>query len=807
MAVDERRIREFIEKSSTRETIAAAVRHAGFYITWVKFYHHELWGFYLKPDKNIEDLFGISREILLWVSEFDEFQPRSITQACEIVDLEQPRLSDEVAIIVSASPNTQSQVVEASSIAQTHPVGFSLEEFSQFEPFGRRLLIGALQQQLYTKDLYFLSGAITNRRSFFGREGLLKEIVATLSSNSSHVALFGLRKTGKTSLLLRLIEKLRASKQLLHVHIDLQRLDSINPSGEYFLWSIGEQLHFGHAPVRAVQGLRLFGQYQTFAEIPDKSAVFELFDHDIRRILEKTTRRFLLLLDEIELMSPEASGSSWGDAYVRCWRLLRGLDQTHGGRLRFLVAGTNPRCVEVNQLNGKENPTYNYFTKHYLGPLAQKESSELAATLGRRTGLVWDDNALKRVHSIVGGHPFLLRTFCSRIHRSLLPRTTTTKVNAATIEKHVAEVLVEINSTLSQVVEVLEGTYSNEQYLLELLASGRAGEFRDMAEAFPDDIAHLIGYGLVVHGTSKSEITIEILQSWLQRRIRNREVSSRKGSTEHHLLPGTTLDTYEIESSVGRSGGFGTVYKARSLARNGDSVALKILHNGSLAALQREVDVLREVSHSSIVQILDHGRFSTGQVYLAMEFLDGNTLKDHCTRASRMGESKATRVLHRLLDALTALHPNELKMAEFATKEELTLSEYRELEVARHGYVHRDIKPENVLLVQGERPVLIDFGIASRVAAPVNTVSGTPGYLPPDGTPGAWTPDVDLYQLGVTFVQVLSGLQYDGANLEDIRRTVLTEIQHPVGHVARKLCNASQHERYRSARDALADLR
>lgn len=805
MAIDEKRIKQFLEANPQRGTVAAVVRRAGFRITWVLSHRLELWGLYLRPDENLQELLGTSREILLWITEFNDFQARALTQVTDIIEQEQPRLCEDIAIVASGDINSRNRINESSIASQTYFVGFALKDFEQFAPYGKNSFVSALQEQLFTKDLYALSGAITNRRAFFGRDSLLKELLATLNTGTSHVALFGLRKTGKTSVLYRLVDLLHNSKQLVHVHIDLQRLDTINSTAEYFLWSIGEQLYLGHASVRAVHGLRLFGQHGMFSDINDKSSIIERFDHDIRLIVTKTQRIFLIMFDEIELMSPETPGSNWGDAYVRCWRLLRGLDQSYPGRIRFLIAGTNPRCVEVNQLNGKENPTYNYFTKKYLGPLTEQESKELTSTLGRRMGLDWEHSALLKVYHIVGGHPFLLRAFCSRVHRSLLPRATIVKVSERIVTGLISTVLLDISSTLSQMVEVLEGQYSNEYYLLQLLATGRVGEFNGMAEAFPEDVAHLQGYGLISFRPSISTLTVEILQTWLQRRAHERSSTPLQGMS-NSFVPGTVTDNYVIESILGIPGGFGTVYKAHLLDNQSLKLALKVLRTGSLASLQREVDVLREINHPAIVRILDHGRFSTGEVYVAMEYLEGPTLREFCTRAARLNVIDASRILKKLLTALTELHPNEEKIAKFRDKNDLTVSDYRELEIARHGYVHRDIKPENIIVIDFDRPVLIDFGISTRVSTPIKTITSTPGYLPPDGIAGVWNPDVDLYQLGLTMLQATSGVLYNGLNADDMRKIIASEISDPILRVILKLSSPTREERYHTARQALGDL-
>lgn len=87
---------------------------------------------------------------------------------------------------------------------------------------------------------------------------------------------------------------------------------------------------------------------------------------------------------------------------------------------------------------------------------------------------------------------------------------------------------------------------------------------------------------------------------------------------------------------------------------------------------------------------------------------------------------------------------------------------------SRYGYIHRDIKPENVIVNDARGPVLIDFNISVRVSTPVLTISATPGYLPPTLIGTTWSPRIDLYQLGITLLQVAAGDFIDESNRDDL---------------------------------------
>lgn len=806
MPIDQSRIRKILERSKVGAEIAQVVQGAGFQISFaLEAERDDLWGLYLKPNKTLRDLFGTSREVLLWVAEYPEFQARTIERAQEILDREQPRLSDEFCLILTPDLGARDKVVEASAQMPAEYIGMSFGSLPRFRPYGSESFISFLQAQLFTRDLYRVSTALTHPRGFFGRQALIAETVNTLRNGASNVGIFGLRKMGKTSLLYRILDNLRSRGGVLAAHVDVQRLDALNPSVGYALWSIGEALVDSNPKLRRLNGLKLFGKASLYSDT-DTRSIPELFDHDIRLVLNSSKRQVVVLLDEIELMSPDTPGSQWGSAFVQLWRLLRGLHQQLPGRLAYLVTGTNPSCIEKNKLLGVENPAYNYFDTKYLPALTQDESSQLLRQIGIRMGLLWRDAAVERCFGLVAGHPFLLRSLASVVHRALLPRSEQVTVAAADVQDATESFFSEFNPNLSQMVEVLADYYPDEFFLLETLARGRIGEFRDLAAQFPEDVAHLRGYGLISEVAGEPVIPLEVLHTWFQRRAR-REERVRSDAPEGALSPGDRVGRYSIDSSIGHRGGFAEVYRAAATSSDGTLAAIKVFKSGSFASLQREMDVLEQTRHPNIVRFLDYGRSDEGHLFLAMEYLDGESLRSRCERANRLTPREILSCLLKLSDALVALHPNSSVVDRIRDKEEISAAELAALEEARHGYVHRDIKPENIVVVDGRGPVLIDFNISCEVGRPVTTLQRTPGYIPPDGPSPRWSPDVDLYALGLTMLQAAVGLEYEQDNLPDLKALARRELDGEIADTLLKLCAPSGAERFESAAEVFSVAR
>ncbi|AUX23190.1 protein kinase [Sorangium cellulosum] len=199
-------------------------------------------------------------------------------------------------------------------------------------------------------------------------------------------------------------------------------------------------------------------------------------------------------------------------------------------------------------------------------------------------------------------------------------------------------------------------------------------------------------------------------------------------------------DRFEIERLAG-SGGMGDVYRARD-RWSGDTVAIKILRrSGEMESSRflREVRALAALQSPGIVRYIADGVTGAQEMYLAMEWLSGETLSQRLSRAElTIAESLALGA--RIAAALGVVH--------------------------REGIVHRDLKPSNIFLAGGaaERVTLIDFGIArvsgveQRLTA-TGAMLGTPGYMAPEQARGEPNVDAraDVFSLGCVLFKCLTG--------------------------------------------------
>ncbi len=214
---------------------------------------------------------------------------------------------------------------------------------------------------------------------------------------------------------------------------------------------------------------------------------------------------------------------------------------------------------------------------------------------------------------------------------------------------------------------------------------------------------------------------------------------------------------YRLERRLGR-GGMGTVYKATdtSLER---AVAVKVIREDLVTSseaaerFRREAKAAAAFAHPNLVTVYDFGVDSDSRVFLVMELLEGQTLRQRFEQKKKFAPQQGLQILGGVCAGLEAAH--------------------------EHGLVHRDLKPENIFLAQsgeGEVAKILDFGLAKFLVSPggsaaatVDTLPGvlmgTPQYMSPDQLNGeiasaAW----DIWALAVITYEMVAGAHPFPAN-------------------------------------------
>jgi len=209
--------------------------------------------------------------------------------------------------------------------------------------------------------------------------------------------------------------------------------------------------------------------------------------------------------------------------------------------------------------------------------------------------------------------------------------------------------------------------------------------------------------------------------------------------TETSPLSNTTKNgRYEITGKLGR-GGMGIVYKAQDTVLD-RTVAFKVLPESlkenpqALKNFLREAKSAAQLNHPNIVTVYDAGE-QDGVYYIAMEYVDGNTLKEIVKARGRISAGGIVHVLAQMCEALAYAHENKI--------------------------VHRDVKTANTMWTRDRKAKIMDFGLArviEEVRNHTTVISGTPYYMSPEQTLGKNVDHrTDIYSLGVTVFELATG--------------------------------------------------
>jgi serine/threonine-protein kinase len=256
---------------------------------------------------------------------------------------------------------------------------------------------------------------------------------------------------------------------------------------------------------------------------------------------------------------------------------------------------------------------------------------------------------------------------------------------------------------------------------------------------------------------------------------------------------GQIIGKYKVLSTIG-SGGFGTVYLAEDTWID-KKVALKVPHKQGVdfGELLREPRLLASLNHPNIVTILTAEK-QENVFFIVMEFVPGETLEAILARDGALDLTVALDYTCQICNAVDHAH--------------------------RQGVLHRDLRPSNVIVTDSGMAKVADFGTSRflEIAAHGTTVIGSPPYMAPEQFQGKAVFASDLYSLGVTMYQMLTGmLPYDTPSPADLDRLMRgdlltaprlknSKIPKKINDIVLKAMAPEIHARYQRASDLLDDV-
>lgn len=463
----------------------------------------------IKPTDYFSEQFNLRREIVVIFSNYENFEPRTLDAISEVYrqNKQHFRIDKICSIIISKDNRVEKEIhhILKSDTEMQVIIPFSYSELRGGDCTS--LIVRRFKDYFYERDLFAFESPLKKDIYFFGRREYVHELINRHKSGENS-GVFGLRRSGKTSVL-QAIERTAFFTDTECVFIDCQDL-------YHYTWN--KALYFLIYSIIKKMNLSFYIKKNKY----DESNANLQFSKDLEHIIKVSKKDILLLFDEIEQISPELGmKENWkeDDDFVKFWQTIRSNFHKWASKFTFILAGTNPSAIEQISINKHDNPLYNQLkAESYLPPFNVDDTKNMVNKLGGYMGLVFDDIVCAKLTHDFGGHPYLIRHFCSTINKyindekMLKPITITTaiynKVMPIFSEKSA-------DNYCRFILKVLEDYYPEENTFLENLALGHLND-RDKYD--PQTLAHLLGYGIIEINQGVLGFKVEVLKNYLSRK-------------------------------------------------------------------------------------------------------------------------------------------------------------------------------------------------------------------------------------------------------------------------------------------------
>lgn len=461
------------------------------------------WWLNITLPSHLAEMFDAHLEIQLVYAEYDEVEPRLL----ELIQrrlVSNARVDHGLFMVASLDPNVERLLRRRRG--EFAAVDLPLSDLDSSAPDIRHRMAAVLT----SVDHYDMTTPIHDPGGFFGRTQELQQIISAIERGQS-VGVFGLRKTGKTSLLNYIAGRRRdAGRPTVWVDISgLADADDFRIRVLEKTWERLTDLKVDHDPPR-LRTLNRNGELKVSLEL---LRVHWL--RDLEMLSKNVGMRLEIFIDEIDQLHPDRSflGPAAHDLLIALTQL-RGMiqsNETDGGMV-LICAGVDPALFERPLLSsGADNLLYKLVRLMFLAPLARDEMQEMVRDLGRRMGVrVRDYQVIDFLYKEYGGHALLTRKACSLASRQRARDEIPWQMSLASVQAAAEEK--GQGSPFQQASEILDSFgewFPEEAALLRELWSTDAEE-RDLGQLLyeedPRRVEHAGPYGLLVADTTTPRI-------------------------------------------------------------------------------------------------------------------------------------------------------------------------------------------------------------------------------------------------------------------------------------------------------------
>lgn len=442
----------------------------------------------------IEAGFGFTREVMLFYSPHADMQVRTFEAAARELTNADRFVTPDIFFMWSPDLRLQIKLKDWSRPSKL-AIPFQIDDEDELS------LIKLLRNYIYARDLFYLTTPV-HGASFFGRRTLLQSLRDDVMSQRV-TGVFGLRKSGKTSILMQLKQELHED----HVVTILMDLEAFPSPPEDPTADIVSDLR--RRLIDELKSRRL--RTQELSQLPVRPSILELKNalQTILKYLWKDGYRMLLLLDEIEYLTPtDRVDIAEGDMpkIAQLLSALRSIVQ-ESENFTFVLSGLTSAIVEAGRLYGRPNPLFSWAKAVYVKPLKREEADELASTVGGKMGIQIEPGALEALHEASGGHAYLYRNLSSAVVKHLPTDVFQRTMVRAAVLTELSDWKSQVQGNIEEIVQHVKRYYPTEAVMLELLMDSPE-DFEELAPTEHVAVRRLQDLGLVQKGGMGYEVSV-----------------------------------------------------------------------------------------------------------------------------------------------------------------------------------------------------------------------------------------------------------------------------------------------------------
>ena len=482
---------------------------------------------FFKPVVKLQELYNLGDEVLILCcsNALENFKSRTKDFLDYLLGTNaeyKNRLDKVTCFLLDDNENIQEIISED---RKNYPdtrliVPFSYNELKS--GLSEEMLLNKLRTFLYERDLFGMASPLISDNLFFGRDrtNYISELYGKYRQGEQG-GVFGLRRIGKTSILNQLKQRVIQDNGVA-VYFDMSMLH--HQRWNSLLHHVVEMVQQEYKNSEYGEGAQLPPCF----ELPSSSSRYNearapiSFEEDIRDLyFAFGEKRILLIFDEIEQIGFATSATDhWrnGNDALFFWQAIRAVFQKNQQMFCFVIAGVNPKCIEIAKINESDNPIFNMLNPLYVNLFDLFDVKDMVSNIGGHIGLQFDEEIFTKLVDDYGGHPFLTRKVCSIINAEVLKNGEARpyKVSKYEYDRQKESFQSGLEDVIKQILGVLVDYYPEEYEILKTLAVNGSDEFRRKLVYGDSSVPHLMGYCLIKKDKNDYFFRIKSVETYLK---------------------------------------------------------------------------------------------------------------------------------------------------------------------------------------------------------------------------------------------------------------------------------------------------